>query len=36
MLLGLQSIDNVSPEMSGVRNLPLILVVTISMLVSGA
>ena len=31
-----QSIDNVSPEMSGVRNLPLILAVTISMLASGA
>ncbi|MCJ1438876.1 hypothetical protein MMC27_008266 [Xylographa pallens] len=31
-----QVIDNVSPEMSGVRNLPLILAVTISMLVSGA
>ncbi|RFU31415.1 hypothetical protein B7463_g4900, partial [Scytalidium lignicola] len=31
-----QSIDNVSPEMSGVRNLPLILSVTISMLASGA
>jgi MFS family permease len=31
-----QVIDNVSPEMSGVRNLPLILAVTISMLASGA
>lgn len=31
-----QSIDNVSPAMSGVRNLPLILTVTISMLTSGA
>ena len=31
-----QSIDNVSPAMSGVRNLPLILAVTISMLASGA
>lgn len=31
-----QVIDNVSPEMSGVRNLPLILTVTISMLASGA
>ena len=31
-----QVIDNVSPEMSGVRNLPLILAVTISMLTSGA
>lgn len=31
-----QSIDNVTPEMSGVRNLPLILAVTISMLASGA
>lgn len=31
-----QSIDNVSPQMSGVRNLPLILAVTISMLASGA
>ena len=31
-----QVIDNVSPTMSGVRNLPLILAVTISMLVSGA
>ena len=31
-----QLIDNVSPEMSGVRNLPLILTVTISMLASGA
>jgi MFS transporter, DHA2 family, glioxin efflux transporter len=31
-----QSIGNVSPEMSGVRNLPLILTVTISMLASGA
>jgi MFS transporter, DHA2 family, glioxin efflux transporter len=31
-----QSIDNVSPEISGVRNLPLILAVTISMLASGA
>lgn len=30
-----QSIDDVSPEMSGVRNLPLILAVTISMVVSG-
>ena len=31
-----QAIDNVSPAMSGVRNLPLILAVTISMLTSGA
>ena len=31
-----QVIDNVSPEMSGVRNLPLILTVTISMLASRA
>jgi MFS transporter, DHA2 family, glioxin efflux transporter len=31
-----QSIDNVSAAMSGVRNLPLILAVTISMLASGA
>ena len=31
-----QAIDNVSPTMSGVRNLPLILAVTISMLSSGA
>lgn len=31
-----QVIDNVSPAMSGVRNLPLILAVTISMLASGA
>ena len=31
-----QVIDNVSPTMSGVRNLPLILAVTISMLASGA
>ena len=31
-----QSIDNVSPEVSGVRNLPLILTVTISMIASGA
>ncbi len=31
-----QSIDNVSAAMSGVRNLPLILTVTISMLASGA
>ncbi len=31
-----QAIDNVSPTMSGVRNLPLILAVTISMLTSGA
>ncbi|KAI4197919.1 MAG: hypothetical protein LQ350_005622 [Teloschistes chrysophthalmus] len=31
-----QSIDNVSAAMSGVRNLPLILAVTISMLSSGA
>lgn len=30
-----QSIENVSPQMSGVRNLPLILAVTISMLASG-
>ncbi|KAF9890757.1 hypothetical protein FE257_005626 [Aspergillus nanangensis] len=30
-----QSIDDVSPAMSGVRNLPLILAVTISMLASG-
>ena len=31
-----QSVDNVSAAMSGVRNLPLILAVTISMLISGA
>ncbi len=31
-----QAIDNVSPAISGVRNLPLILAVTISMLASGA
>lgn len=31
-----QSIDNVSPAISGVRNLPLILAVTITMLTSGA
>lgn len=31
-----QSIDNVSAQMSGVRNLPLILAVTISMIASGA
>ncbi len=31
-----QSIDNVSPAISGVRNLPLILAVTIAMLASGA
>lgn len=31
-----QVIDNVSPTMSGVRNLPLIVAVTISMLASGA
>lgn len=31
-----QSVDNVSAAMSGVRNLPLILTVTISMLASGA
>lgn len=31
-----QSIDNVSAAMSGVRNLPLILAVTVSMLASGA
>ena len=31
-----QVIDNVSPTLSGVRNLPLILAVTISMLASGA
>ena len=31
-----QSIDDVSPEMSGVRNLPLILAVTITMIASGA
>ena len=31
-----QSIDNVSPAISGVRNLPLILAVTVSMLSSGA
>ena len=31
-----QAIDNVSPAMSGVRNFPLILAVTISMLSSGA
>ena len=31
-----QVIDNVSPEISGVRNLPLILAVTVSMLAAGA
>ena len=31
-----QSVDNVSAAMSGVRNLPLILTVTVSMLASGA
>ncbi|KAK9311855.1 major facilitator superfamily domain-containing protein [Lipomyces starkeyi] len=36
LLIYFQSIDNVSPTMSGVRNLPLIISVTISMLVSGA